>query len=152
MTIYKWKPGAHVRGPAQVAGEECARLEAEGRLTPRELVDESRPDDAPLHHCFEWNDGIAAERWREAQAGQIIRCVEVVREDMSQPVRAFTPVIVTPDEARVYRSVETVMATAGGRKAVLDEAKRELAAFRRKYAGLKELAEVMQVVNTLLSA
>ena len=152
MAIYKWKPGAHVRGSAQAAGDECARLEAEGRLTPRELVDESRPEDAPLHHCFEWNDDVAAEKWREAQAGHIIRCVEVVREDMSQPVRAFTPVIVTPDEARVYRSVEAVMVTADGRRAMLDDAKRELAAFKRKYAGLKELAAVIEAAEMLLSA
>lgn len=149
MTIYRWKAGAHVRGPAQVAGEECARLEGEGRLTPRELVDESRPEDAPLHHCFEWDDDVAAERWREAQAGYIIRSVEVVREDVTQPVRAFTPVTASGG-ARTYHSVEAVMETAGGRKAVLDEAKRELAAFRRKYAGLKELADVMRAAEELL--
>ena len=45
-----------MRGSAQVAGEVCERLEARGRLTPSDLVDESRAEDAPLHGMFTWDD------------------------------------------------------------------------------------------------
>ena len=71
------KAGFHLRSDAQVVGEVCYELEKKGRLTPKELVDVSRPKDAPLHDEFEWNNTIAAEKYREVQAGYIIRSVAV---------------------------------------------------------------------------
>lgn len=143
--IYKVKSGARLPVSAQVAGEECERLESNGMLTPRNLVDVSRPDDAPLHKCFEWDDGIAAERWRETQAAYIIRSVEVEIEKHSEPTRAFVATIT--DNTREYKSIGYVMRRSDSREALLDAAKRELLAFRRKYKNLYELAEVMDAID-----
>jgi len=49
----------------------------EGRLTRQGVLDDARDEDSPLHPCFEWDDGIAAEKYRLDQAGQIIRSVEL---------------------------------------------------------------------------
>ena len=145
MTVYKWKTGARLRVSAQTAGEECARLERMGRLTPPELVDASRPEDAPLHSAFEWNDAIAAERYRETQAGYIIRSIEVVPVGMSEPVRAF--VSVTAEDAPRYIETVKAMAAADTRETVLERARAELRAFERKYAGFEELAAVMDAIK-----
>lgn len=149
---YRWKSGARAPVPAQVAGEVCERLSAEGRLTPRELVDESRDEDAPLHKAFEWNDAKAAEAYRETQASYIIRSVEIVREDVSGPVRAFVSLEVGEDGARTYQSIEPTLRDAEGRDAVLAAARRELEAFRRKYGTLKELADVLDAIDAALAA
>jgi len=143
--IYKLKSGARLPVSPQVAGDECERLESSGGLTPRRLVDASRPEDAPLHKCFEWNDGVAAERWREAQASYIIRSVEVSIEEHMEPTRAFVATI--SDSAREYKSIGYVMRRSDSREALLDAAKRELLAFRRKYKNLYELAEVMDAID-----
>ena len=148
MTVYKWKSGARAPVKAQVAGEVCEALAGEGRLTPRELVEASKPKDAPLHACFEWNNKVAAERYREQQASYIIRSVEVVREDMGEPVRAF--VSLTMDDEREYRSIEATLRTSDSREALLDSAKRELAAFERKYRILVELADVFAAFDRLM--
>lgn len=145
--LYQYKFGARCPVPAQVAGEECARLEAQGRLTPHDLVEESRPEDAPLHKAFEWNDAIAAERYRETQAGYIIRSVEVVMEEASEPVRAFVSVV--EESQRSYQSIEVVMRDANSREALLESARRELAAFQRKYESLTELADVFEAIKEL---
>ena len=58
--VYQWKEGARISFPAQIAGRVCAALEEQNALTAQRLVDESRPEDAPLHAAFEWNDTIAA--------------------------------------------------------------------------------------------
>ena len=72
---------------AQTAGEELARIKAAHRiLSAAVVVDESRPDDAPLHPAFEWRDPVAAEQWREHQASQIIRRVRVVPVEAPEPV------------------------------------------------------------------
>ena len=166
--IYKYKHGARIRTHAQVAGEVCASLEERGELTPKSLVDVSRPEDAPLHDEFEWDDSKAAEAYRETQASYIIRSIEVVPEQTEHEVRAFVSVpneptmddgeddategAVPPKPRQQYRSVDVVMRSADGRKTVLAQAFRELASFRRKYVGLTELADVFAAIEKLLAA
>ena len=143
--VYRPKRGFHLSVPAQVVGEECERLESEGRLTPRDLVDESRPDDAPLHKAFEWDDSIAAEKYREAQASYLIRSVEVVVQESTEPTRAF--VYTVSDDDREYRSIGYVLRSSESREALLEQAKRELLSFKRKYQTLYELSSVFDAIE-----
>ena len=149
--IYKFKSGTRLKVSAQAAGELCAELEAQGRLTPHEVVEASRPEDAPLHSAFEWNDAIAAERYRETQAGYIIRSVEVVIEGTGKPTRAFVSLTVTENE-REYREINHVLSIKSDRERLLDEARHELAAFKRKYMVLEELAEVFAAIDKVEQA
>lgn len=148
--IYRVKSGARLPVSAQVAGEECERLESNGMLTPKNLVDASRPDDAPLHKCFEWNDGIAAERWRETQAAYIIRSVEVKVEEHSDPTRAFVATIT--DNTREYKSIGYVMRSRDSREVLLESAKREALAFKRKYKNLYELAAIIDAIDGVIGS
>jgi hypothetical protein len=71
---------------AQVAGEELERIHSKrGRLDAEGVVQESRPEDAPLHPVFEWNDQVAAESYRRVQAMDLIRVVEVIKPAVDQP-------------------------------------------------------------------
>lgn len=148
--IYRVKSGARLPVSAQIAGEECERLESNGMLTPKNLVDASRPDDAPLHKCFEWNDGIAAERWRETQAAYIIRSVEVKVEEHSDPTRAFVATIT--DNTREYKSIGYVMRSRDSREVLLESAKREALAFKRKYKNLYELAAIIDAIDGVIGS
>ena len=144
--IYKWKNGSRLKASAQDAGEVCAALEAKGNLTPQALVDASRPEDAPLHGEFEWDDAKAAERYRETQAGYIIRSVEVVVEGTDKPTRAFVSLTVAENE-REYREINKVLSIHSERELLLNEAKNELEAFKRKYSVLEELADVFAAID-----
>ena len=148
--IYQIKSGARLAVSAQVAGEECKRLAGQGRLNPKSLVDESRPEDAPLHKCFEWNDDIAAEKWREVQAAYIIRSVEVTVEQSSEPTRAF--VVTVSDGERTYKDIGYVLRNSDSRDALLDAAKRELLSFMRKYKTLSELSGVMDAIEGVVGS
>lgn len=149
--IYKWKSGARAPVSAQVAGEVCERMSANGELTPKALVDASRPEDAPLHKAFEWDDQKAAERYRESQAAYIIRSIEVKREDVKEPVRAFYTVPTAGEQSFQYHSVDAILRSTDSRESLLEAAKRELEAFTRKYDQLVELAEVIEAAERLLS-
>ena len=158
--IYKLRRNARIKAGAQVAGEVCEEIERKGKLTPKALVDASRPEDAPLHDEFEWDDAIAAEAYREEQAGYIIRSIEVVPEATEHPVRAFVSVTTISEDDEdapqrpkyEYRSVNTLMRSTEGRNFVLARAMRELASFRLKYLALSELAEVNEAIEKLLTA
>lgn len=99
---------------AQVIGEALADIEDKhGVIDPNTVVDESRPEDAPLHPVFEWCDEIAAEKWRVEQARRVVRCVEVVidkRHDSTQVAQIAYVNIPSQkgyiSHGRVIRSVE----------------------------------------------
>lgn len=148
MSIYKWKSGARMKGSAQVAGEECARIMArDGNLTPTALVDASRDEDAPLHGSFEWRDDVAAERYREHQALGIIRSLEIVVVEDVGPVRAFIPNGTENGHSTGYADIRIVLEDEDATSRMLDAALRELESFRRKYGTLKELADVFAAIE-----
>lgn len=141
---YQWVQGSCMKGDANEAGRVCAELAEQGKLTASELVNVSRDEESPLHDMFEWDDSIAAEKYRETQAYKIIRSVEVVIESSPVPQRAFGTV-----EPKAYQKIERIMETEELRKILLKNAKRELEAFRRKYSRLTELSKVFDAIDML---
>lgn len=140
--VYQFKKSSYIKADAQVAGEMCERMAAEGRLTAKNLVDENRPEDAPLHTAFEWDDAVAAEAWRESQARHIINSLEVVTEDR-EPVRAYFNIVRAEPE---YHHLETILQSADSTELLLKTALGELRAFERKYSQLAALAEVFAAI------
>lgn len=145
--VYQFKIPEMFPVDAQTAGEELHRIyEDRGCLEPKDVVDESRPEEAPLHSCFEWNDETAAEKYREVQAGQIIRSVVVVREEEQQPpveVRAFVNV------QKTYRPIEVVVNSEEQMLELFNSALSELKAFERKYANLKQFSALFDEIHKL---
>lgn len=144
-----WKDGFRAKVPAQVAYDVISGLQQEGKGEASDLVDASRPEDAPLHSMFEWNDAVAAELYRVDQARCIIRHVFVVQEeeDMeSVPVRAFFQI---DSSSGNYEPTIVIMNDEEKRKRLLEVAKGELNAFRQKYKTLTELSKVFAAIDEL---
>lgn len=143
--VYEWKSGSRHKVSAQVAGEVCSRLESEGRLNACELVDESRPEDAPMHNEFEWDDSIAGEEWRRHQARNIINTIIVVPEVEERPVqRAFFKV---ESQSRNYESINVIIQQEDKYKKLLAQAKRDFESYKDKYITLKELKKLIETGN-----
>ncbi|MGA0909049.1 MAG: hypothetical protein ACO3QS_06425 [Burkholderiaceae bacterium] len=77
---FRIEDGDEVLGiDAQTAGSELDRIRRrDGTIKPAAVVNEARPEDAPLHPAFEWRDPVAAEQWREHQASTLIKVVRVI--------------------------------------------------------------------------
>lgn len=147
--VYQWKSAAQIKADAQVAGALFERLETNGGLTARRLVDESRPEDAPLHSEFEWDDAVAAEAYREEQASHIIRSLVIKPEEQSaEPIRAFF----RTTEKKTYESISVVLNDTRKMDTLLDAAMKDLRAFQSKYSALKSLIPVMDAIEEFLSA
>ena len=143
--MYSFKKGSFIKADANVAGAMCEQLEKTIGLTPKNLLDANRAEDAPLHSCFEWNDGEAAEKYREQQARHIINCLCLKTEQKeAEPVRAFFNI-----EKTVYESTGVIIQQEDKRAALLRQALRELEAFQRKYNTLKELQPVFDAVEQI---
>lgn len=118
--------------------------DATGTLTPRGVVEAARPEDAPLHGRFNWDDQEAAELYRIDQARELIRSVKVQYVDSKgapATVRGFVSVMRPDSMTREYRPVEDVAEDPFSRKLLLQEADREWRAFKQKYSHLSEFME-----------
>ncbi|HYF57309.1 MAG TPA: hypothetical protein VEA41_23880 [Salinarimonas sp.] len=153
---YGWRPGSHISLDPQRAGEELDRLRTRhnGQLTPETVVAQARDPKSSLHPHFEWDDSAAAEKWRESQAGQLIRSltVDITRSNIAEPrhIRAF--VNVERDNDRHYVSVAHAMSDADLRRQVLQRAFAELEAWRARHAELTELARIFAAIDETRSA
>ena len=146
-----WKDGYRAPVSAQVAYDTIHGLYEQGKKTAKDLVDASRPEDAPLHSMFEWNDSVAAEKYREEQGRSIIRHIievpETEEEKKTTPVvRAFFQIESSTSD---YEPTYVIMNDKEKRNRLLQIAKDELQRFKMKYAGLKELAMVFEAIDKL---
>ncbi len=149
MANYEWKVVQYKVDP-QKAGELLEDInKREGGIRPKTVVDESRPEDALLHGCFEWQDDVAGELYREVQAKSIIRNLIIIPEakgDEQKKIRAFVHIKNEENRAR-YLPLDTVVKDGSMRQQMLKLAWDELKAFRRKYQDLSELSKVFEIVD-----
>ena len=144
-----WAKGSVFKADPNVAKDVMDQLSAEGRLSPLDLVEASRPEDAPLHGEFEWNDTIAAQKWRERTGRIMIASIVVTQEseEEKKPVRAFFNIERGTHE---YIPTEVIFSDEAKRERLLDIAKRELVSFKSKYQSLTELAGVMNAIDEVM--
>lgn len=143
MSAYQWKtPGLYNVDPT-IAGNFLNEIyEEQGKIEPSIVVEKSRPDDAPLHHCFEWNDEIAANKFREQQARVLIANVVITGEPSEDTyTRAFVHV------QNEYQPLYIVLEDPRKTGELLESALKELRAFERKYRELEELAPVFSAIE-----
>lgn len=129
---------------ADVAGRELDRINRlHGKVTSAAVVDEARPDDAPLHPAFEWDDAKAAERFRLNQASTLIRAVVVVPEPVAghSEHRAYVLTQTAEDPKPVYVKAEEVVQNPGLFADALGRLERLLSQARHSVDELRGLAE-----------
>lgn len=151
---FSWKAGTQFPVKASVAAATIRSLqEALGKdfITAKELLDESRDENAPLHCCFEWDDTIAAEKYRVDQARRIINSIEVkvIHDDKSEiKTRFFLNVQpVAPKKPGEFVGIDRVLSNENYRKQALSNALIELRAFQRKYTAYEELSGVFKAID-----
>ena len=147
--IYKWKPATRIKTSATTAGAVFEELENTIGLTAQNLVEASREEDAPLHNEFEWNDSIAAEKYREDQARYLIRSITICQETNDEKT---TPIIVRAffqTTSEEYENIAVIFSDEEKKSALLERALMELEWFKTKYASLKDLDLIFNAIDKL---
>lgn len=117
-----------------------------GLLMPKEVVSEAREENNPLHGYFDWDDSVAAEKWRIEQARGLIQVAVEYVNDNKEPVRVF--VSLQRDRMKGgYRRLETVMSDDVLKAELLRESLVELNTLRNRYRQLVELSKVFREIN-----
>lgn len=152
--IYQWKDSAFKSGDPQAVGDRLNRIRESNpkqRLAARDVVVDARREDSPLHRYFEWRDSVAALKYRETQARELIRSLVVIYDERPDtPVPAFVCIEQGAEEFGPYQATHVALAEPESRDYVLTRARQELAAWRKRYASLQELADVLSVVDEAL--
>jgi hypothetical protein len=154
--VYKFRSGFHMTGDPQKVGAALETLwnGNGGHLAPEDVVVEAAKRRSVLHPYFEWDDTEAARQYRLSQAGYLIRAIVVSpaeSEPPFEPVRAFVSVGGPDDEqARSFTHIREAMRDEELRGQVLQRARAELVAWRKRYADLQAFAEVFAAVDSLL--
>ena len=147
-----WRPGVD----ANTVGGVMEEIEEKhGSVTSELFLEASRPENSPTHGVFEWDDGVAAEKYRLHQASRTICSIRVVvKEDpfgktMEKPPRAYVNVSSDDSKKAQYMNVRDALENEDTRFLVLSRAMRELKEFQEKYSNLSELAEVFLAISIL---
>lgn len=150
--VYKWETPIYTVD-ANIVGREIQKIEEEkGSVTKQDMVDRARKKSNPMHDLFEWDDTVAAEKYRCTQAGDILRNLKIVVEGDGQQIsRAWVNVQkVAPNCTARYVNVEVALRDEVMKNTVFENALKELENFKRKYESLHEFETLFDEIDKLI--
>ena len=145
MLVASWKPGFGLfKADAQKVADEI--MEIGDEVKPEQILEKARDKTTELHKCFEWNDSVAAEKYRLHQARTIV-CQLVIKEaegkQETTPVRVFH----RTENGGGYKSMSFIVKDSTEYQKLLEMARSELRAFKAKYHSLSEFEEIIALIE-----
>ena len=135
----EWRIDGIYKADAQKVADEIGN----DRISPAEVLEKARDVNSELHKCFEWNDSIAAEKYRLQQArGILINLVYKEKESNAEPVRTFQ----ITSQRNVYQPTVSFLVQEDEYQNLLKRAKSELESFKKRYHTLSELQEEFEAI------
>ena len=130
----------------QIKTELLLARNEEGKIDAKVIVDNARPEDAPLHHMFEWDNEIAAEQYRYQQARQYIQHYVV----LTPGERTTYSLSSERRDGGGYRDLDEVLSTAELRKVAVQDALKELVRWRERHQHLTEFKALFEVIDAVV--
>ena len=137
---------------AQVYGEFLWQIREENgdTLSPHTVVEKAKPRTSPIHDFFEWNNGVAAEKYRIWQARNLIGRIEIVVESDGEKdqIRAFHNITVKETEdgrERGYVTITDIKQNQEYLEIVLENALNEIKSWQKRYSQYKRLRPFKQL-------
>lgn len=152
---YLWSKGSRLSGDPQLVGERIAQIIQThgGKVEAADILKDAQKKSSPLHDYFEWDDAVAAHEYRLTQAREILRSIKVeITDAETQEIGEIRAFMVPDEQSRGeerlagYRPIEDIMANPELRAMKIQEAWSQLEAWKARYEGLSELAEVFRLI------
>ena len=137
-----WRIQGYYKADAQKVAEEIGF----GKFTPMEVLEKAKDETTELHKCFEWNDSIAAEKYRIEQAKNIIRMLVYKKENKEQQVVRY---YAKTETKHVYQPTKQFLVQEDEYQGLLRRALAELEAFKNKYHTLTELENIFEAMEMI---
>ena len=147
---YEFRESARYGIKPSVVGQAFEKITtAKGPVTPEAVVNAARPEEAPLHPVFEWDDSVAAENYRKGQARTLIRALVVIHPESDLPTDAYVyvPKAVSETEGPGYYPTDVVVERPDMFASALGELHRYLSQATQSVERLRDAAQSAEGVD-----
>ena len=126
--------------------QKCYEEMGSADITPEKVLEIAKDENSELHKCFEWDDSVAAEKYRLNQARMIIVNLVIEQKDKeAEPIRVFQ----ISSEKQTYQPIQLFVENDNEYQTLLKRAKSELVAVRNRYSQIAELETVFEAIDSL---
>jgi hypothetical protein len=147
ITIQKKKK----KSKLEVYKEELERIAKRTELTARNVVEEARSRNSPLHEFFDWNNETAGEKFRLAQARFLINSIRVIitsPEGIEQEMAMYENVSIGQrGSGREYKPVYEIIDNEHLREQIVDKALNELIYWKDKHKTFSEFKSIIKEID-----
>ena len=152
---YKYKDKAFTSVKAQIVGETLNEIieQNDGAVLPATIVRSARAKKSPIHNCFEWDNNVAAGKYRETQARDILRWIVIIHESEDEDtepleIRAFVSVE-SSEGGRYYTTINRVISDEDMADKIEVEAYNDYMALYHKYKNIKLFRKVNSEIDKI---
>lgn len=138
----EWRVKGIYKADAQKVADEIGN----DKITPQEMIEKARNERSELHKCFEWNDTVAAEKYRLQQARVVLSMlVFKPKTEEEQLVRIFS----LTTEKSTYQPTKQFLVQSDEYQDLLKRALAELETFKKKYRTINELEGLFEAIDAI---
>lgn len=141
-----WKLDWKYKADASLVATEIYKDRTSAK--PEEVVEIAKNPECELHKCFDWDNEIAGEKWRLEQARDILRNLVIVNIEKEVPQKTNLRLTHKIDNSG-YKLTVNIVRNQNEYELLLRQALKELDTFKRKYACLSELEQIMELIDEL---
>lgn len=146
----EWKVKGIYKANAQAVYDEIQQIG--DTYTPEQIVEKATDESTELHKCFEWDDSAAAHKYRLSQAQGIVRCLVMVNEKVEdKELPKVRAIVSTNMRENTYEPVKITIRNVDSYERLKAEALRELEAFRKKYAVIEEIGDIIDELEAIIA-
>lgn len=146
MIEYAWKQTPCRFNRNNADAQKCGEEIEKANFNIDTMLEFAKNEDSELHKLFEWNNDVAAERYRRLQAREIIGAIVIKGTEKTEtPIRCFQ-ITSTPN---TYAPTQTFLVNKEEYTSLLARAKSELKNIQNRYSQLAELEDVFIAIDAL---
>lgn len=138
---------------AQRIGEALAEIKQRtaGKCNSKTILDAARSSRHYLHRFFEWRDTIAAEKYRQEQARELVSCIDIVEKKGNQITKRLPAFVSIMDKnGRGYHTVQEVVSSAHLQDLALKQAEDEMGYYEKRLEQFAEIANAIARARQLI--
>lgn len=147
---YKWYPQCEFNRKADPVkvGNELSELGE--TVNERQIVDKAKDTTTELNKCFEWNDEVAADKFRLEQARRICTMLHIVylddKKQEDEKPKEFRVLMHEPGNPG-YTQTMVIFKQEDRYESLLKQAMYELRCFKNKYSMIQELKPIFDLID-----
>ena len=149
--VHGWRSSARIKLDPEKVATCLKKLGSD--VTPKSVLDMARNEKHLMHNYFEWDDTVAAEKYRVDQARYLIRnlTVTIIRKDKDPTTtRKYVSLGAGLSDGKesTYKTVEVVLGNTSYRDQAIRKVWNQLLSIKQRYESFDEFSEVWKAIDS----